>query len=119
MKKITAKFWSIVICVFVVAAIVSCKEDTECEAVIKVTTFANKAVPNAKVKLYLEDKNGEQDVRATGTTDGSGTFKTTFPLEMVLSIEAKDSLNTALGTIKLESGKTVKSTVYMQPNDLN
>ena len=95
----------------------NCAKETDCKTVITVKYLydTNIVIPNAYVKL---DK---YDITATGTTDGSGRFSTTFKSEAILDIFASiDTSTTGLypplqgtGTVRLKPGETVEKSVFV------
>lgn len=93
----------------------TCKEDTECEAVVtvKLQSDTTVVVPNADVELKKED------VREIGVSDANGQYRHTFKLEAILDIYAKkgyDTGDTLTGqtVIRLKPGETVYKTVFIQ-----
>ena len=99
--------------------IASCKKDTTCTVEVLVKSFddTSKVVPNAWIHIW------KGDVGTAGHTNGSGIFSTTFALEAILDIKVEDSTQMILetdpvrigtGTIRLEAGKTVRTTVLVK-----
>ena len=87
----------------------NCDKKTDCNASI-VVMDANGNVSNADVKLFATvNKTYTGDVKAKGTTDGSGQAKFTFKLPAIFDITATKVVGsqtlTGTGIIKLEEGK--------------
>lgn len=101
----------------------SCEKKTDCKVTIKTIDSAGFGVSNVKVKLYANVKNStgatvEADLKAEGTSDGSGQTTFTFKLPAILDIKAigmagADSLQ-GVGLVKLEEGKSVEKSVTMK-----
>jgi len=61
------------------------------------------------------------DVKVNGVTDGNGVFETTFKLEAILDVYASAVTSTVTiapplvgsSVIRLEEGKTIRKTVYI------
>ncbi|MEI8201583.1 MAG: hypothetical protein WCH34_01130 [Bacteroidota bacterium] len=94
----------------------NCAKETDCKAVITVKFLydTNFVVPNAYVKL---DK---YDIVATGTTDASGRFTTTFKSEAILDVFASIDTSTTgfppltgTGTIRLKPGETAEKSIFV------
>ncbi len=98
----------------------SCEKKTDCKLTITTVDASGFALSNVKVKLYANVKTAsgstvEADLKAEGTSDGSGTSTYTFKLPAILDIKAIGT-GTLLGTgiIKLEEGKSVEKTVTVK-----
>ena len=101
----------------------SCEKKTDCKVTIKTIDSAGFAVSNVRVKLFANIKNStgatiEADLKAEGTSDGSGQTTFTFKLPAILDIKAiglagADSLQ-GIGIVKLEEGKSVEKSVTMK-----
>ena len=101
----------------------SCEKKTDCKVTIKTIDSAGFGVSNVKVKLYANVKNStgatvEADLKADGTSDGSGQTTFTFKLPAILDVKAlalagADSLE-GVGIVKLEEGKSVEKTITMK-----
>ena len=112
------KLFKLLVIAVVVASISfsfsSCKEDTECEAVVtvKLQSDTSVVVPNAEVEI------SKQDIRVVGVSDANGQFRYTFKLEAILDVIAKSSgaTDTLYGqtVIRLKPGETVYKTVFIQ-----
>lgn len=93
----------------------SCQKDEEIKALISVKYLADttEVVPFAKVRF------SKYDVNVEGTCDVFGKFEHTFRDEMILDVRAweVDSLGAEVmygeTTIRLEKGKTVRKSVYI------
>jgi hypothetical protein len=86
----------------------SCKNDTECEAVVTVNDTAGLPLQGATIRLFA----GE--VEQFGTSDAAGQAEFTFEHPAILDIIATDTLfpgDTAKGILKLEEGEKVRKTV--------
>jgi hypothetical protein len=115
------KLFKLLVIAVVVASISfsfsSCKEDTECEAVITVKrqSDTNIVVPGADIYI------GKQDIKVLGVSDVNGQFRYTFKLEAILDVIAQkaDTLDSLYGqtVIRLKPGETVYKTVFV--NKLN
>lgn len=101
----------------------SCEKKTDCKVTIKTVDSTGFGVSNVKVKLFANVKNStgatvEADLKAEGTTDGSGLTTFTFKLPAILDIKAvglagADSLQ-GVGIVKLEEGKSVEKSVTLK-----
>src|SRR5690606_2635111 len=100
----------------------SCKKETDCIANIKcINDSTGLAASGAAVQLYAIVKDGTTtytaDVKAQGTTDGSGFISFKFKLPAILDVTATTSLGgrtfSGHGIVKLEEGKTVEETVHL------
>lgn len=97
------------------------KESEEITAIITVKYQSDTTiiVPFADVTIGTD----YDDVRATGKTDATGVFSTTFQLEAILDVVASKDTNTGTGPqeppvtgttmIRLRPGETVYKTVYV------
>lgn len=105
----------------------SCQKDTECSARVFCRDSSGASVSNANVLLYAvvkdpTDPKGQAtftaDVRATGSTDGSGQVSFVFKLPAIYDIRATTTVGTktlvGTGILKLEEGKTVEKTVTLK-----
>jgi hypothetical protein len=105
----------------------SCQKDTECKARVICQDSAGTSVSNANVLLYAvvkdpTDPKGQAtytaDVKANGSTDGSGQVSFVFKLPAIYDIRATTTVGTktlvGTGIIKLEEGKTVEKTVTLK-----
>jgi hypothetical protein len=109
-------------CVLATIGFMGCKEESEdITAVITVKYQSDTTiiVPFADVTIGTD----YDDVRATGKTDATGMFTTTFKLEAILDVVASKDTNTGVGPteppvtgqtmIRLRPGETVYKTVYV------
>ena len=105
----------------------SCQKDTECKARVICQDSSGAAVGNANVLLYAvvkdpSDPKGQAtytaDVKANGSTDGSGQVSFVFKLPAIYDIRATTTVGTrtlvGTGIIKLEEGKSVEKTVTLK-----
>jgi len=105
----------------------SCQKDTDCKARVICQDSSGAAVSNANVLLYAvvkdpSDPKGQAtytaDVKATGSTDGSGQVSFVFKLPAIYDIRATTTVGTktlvGTGIIKLEEGKSVEKTVTLK-----
>jgi hypothetical protein len=98
----------------------SCEKKTDCKLTITTVDASGFALSNIKVKLYANVKTSsgstvEADLKAEGTSDGSGSSTYTFKLPAILDIRAIGT-NSMIGTgiIKLEEGKSVEKTITVK-----
>ncbi len=94
-----------------------CKKDEDINVVITVKYQSDTTitVPNADVLIE------KYDVKVKGVTDSKGVFETTFKLEAILDVYASIDTSTVTTTppltgstvIRLEAGKTVRKTVFI------
>ena len=101
----------------------SCNKNTECKATIRCVDSVGTPLNNASVLLFAVVKTPTSsvtytaDVKANGTTDGSGEVKFTFKLPAIYDIRATlaaAKTYSGSGIIKLEEGKTVDKTVILR-----
>lgn len=101
----------------------SCNKNTECKATIKCVDSVGTPLNNAAVLLYAVVKTPTSsvtytaDVKANGTTDGSGEVKFTFKLPAIYDIMATykaAKTYTGSGIVKLEEGKSVDKVVILR-----
>jgi len=91
-----------------VIQISSCKEDTQCEAVVTVNDTSGSPLQGATVRLFAGQ------IEQTGTSDVVGQAEFKFDHPAILDIVATDTLfpgDTAKGILKLEEGEKVRKTV--------
>lgn len=121
MKSFLLKSLFIVGIVGVIVMLTTCKKDTECHAVIIVKFYhdTTQVVSDAEVVIQKGVKYVE------GTTDASGRFKHTFQHEKIMEVIAvKDTSDGTINppppplqgeaVIRLQPGKTVERTVFIQ-----
>jgi len=121
MKNIFVKSLLIVAVISLITLMSTCKKDTECKAVVTVKYYYDTTivVPGAIVNI------SKGDVSSKGTSDGSGIYNATFKLEAILDVEAdKDTATivhnppvpvlTGKAVIRLQPGKTIYKTVFIQ-----
>lgn len=100
----------LIVLVFFVSILVSCKKDRSMEAVITVKMLADTTIliKNARIEMYKDD------VKVIGYTNQSGEYRHTFDNLIQLDISVtKDTLK-GIGVINLgEQGVDVKKTIYV------
>lgn len=105
----------------------SCQKETDCIASVKCVDSVGTAVSGASVILYAQVKDPNDpkgttsytaDVKASGTTDGSGNVSFTFKLPAIFDVKASKVIGTKTysgnSIIKLEEGATVEKTVTLR-----
>lgn len=106
---------------------VSCQKDTDCKANVICLDSTGRGVAGAEVLLYatVKDPNDPKgqatytaDVKANGTTDGSGEVQFVFKLPAIYDIKATGKIGsrtiTGNSIIKLEEGKSVEKRVTLR-----
>jgi len=106
--------------ILVLGLTTSCEKKTDCKLTITTVDASGFALSGIKVKVYANVKTAsgstvEADLKAEGTSDGSGTSTYTFKLPAILDIRAIGT-NSMVGTgiIKLEEGKNIEKTITVK-----
>ena len=108
----------IVLSLFIVVCIISCKKDGPTIAIISVVDGHNAPVPDAKVTLWQDTAvntvNGvKSTLRVTKISDAAGKADFQFELEAFLNIEVVKGVDTARSFVRLKEHETVNQTVNL------
>lgn len=121
MKNLFFKSLLIVAVISLVCLLSFCKKETDCKVIVTVKYYHDTTlvVPDADVMI------SKSDVKSSGKSNSAGIYEATFKLEAILDVNAeKDTATqvynppipplTGAAVVRLQPGKTVHKTVFIQ-----